>query len=107
MLHRAAGVHPNEVSSRSYKHGLFDFARHVCADSANGLVWCAADSGRRIKAFRAPQGVAPKTKDAGCNQGSDNGMPLQYTLSTDVHGMWGSHVGLHVMGTNVLCVSGG
>jgi hypothetical protein len=35
-----------------YKSGLFCRVERVRSDAGNGLVWCAADNGRRIKAFR-------------------------------------------------------
>jgi hypothetical protein len=35
------------------RHGLFSHVSRVCADAGNGLMWCAGDNGRRIKAFRA------------------------------------------------------
>jgi hypothetical protein len=31
---------------------LFSEVVRVCSDAGNGLVWCAGDGGRRIKAFR-------------------------------------------------------
>ena len=89
----------------SYDHGLFDFATQVTSDARNALVWCAADEGKRVKAFRAPGGVEAVNEDAACNRGEGNGIPLQYTFSTDVKGLTGSHAGLHVMGTKVLCVN--
>ena len=88
------------------EHGLFQFATHVCSDSANALVWCAADGGKRIKAFTAT-GIEPSNADAGCNRGDGNGLSLQYTLSSDVKGAGSEHAGLHVMGTKVMCIKGG
>ena len=89
----------------TYNHGLFNFATQVTSDARNALVWCAADEGKRVKAFVAPKGVEPVNKDAACNRGEGNGITLQYTFSTDVEGLNGSHAGLHVMGTKVLCVN--
>jgi hypothetical protein len=89
--------HCHEVS-----HGLFSHVTRVCADAGNALLWCAGDKGKRIKAFRAPAELGgPGNKDAACNRGEGNGMQLQYTLRSD-----GKCVGLHVIGTKVLCVTG-
>jgi hypothetical protein len=71
-------------------------------------VWCAGDEGRRVKGFRAPKGVEPLNPgEASCNreEEEDNGMGLQYTLNTDVEGLHGEHVGLHVLGTKVFCTN--
>ena len=78
----------------------------MCSDSANALVWCAADGGKRIKAFTAT-GIEPSNVDAGCNRGVGNGLSLQYTLSSDVKGAGSEHAGLHVLGTKVMCIKGG
>jgi hypothetical protein len=68
-------------------------------------VWCAADGGHRVKAFRAPKDLGgPRTADAGCNAGPDNGMSLQYTLCTSAKNWWGDDAGLHVLGTKVFAV---
>ena len=73
------------------------------------LLRCAADGGRRVKAYR-PAGdfAAAATTAARCNR-EDNGLELQYTLSTDMQG-GGQHAGmcagLHVVGTKVMCVTG-
>ncbi|KAG2446142.1 hypothetical protein HXX76_000739 [Chlamydomonas incerta] len=46
--------------------GFLTSAQRLCADATNGLVWAAADGGRRIKAFRAPaRPLAPGLM--GCN----------------------------------------
>ena len=95
-----------EDNVTAYQHGLFQFATHVCSDSANALVWCAADGGKRIKAFVA-NGIEPSNVDAGCNRGDRDGMPLQYTLSSDITGAGSEHAGLHVLGTKVMCIKGG
>jgi hypothetical protein len=87
------------------RHGLFSHVSRVCADAGNGLMWCAGDNGRRIKAFRAPaeQGgpAVPQHRGAACIRGEGNGMQLQYTLRSE----WGC-AGLHVMGTRVMAVTG-
>lgn len=91
------------ISSSHYSNGMFDNVRRTCADSANGLVWCAADHGERIKAFRAPEGFTGSgSVDATCNRGEDNGIDLQYTFSSVVKGLRGDPAGLHVIGTKVL-----
>lgn len=79
---------------------------HASAAAGNALVWCAADDGQRIKAFRAPKELGgPRTADAGCNTGPDNGMSLQYTLNINVkRRRWGRDAGLHVLGTKVFAV---
>lgn len=85
-------------------------AAYVCcmyAAAGNALVWCAADEGKRVKAFRAPKALGgPRNADAGCNSGQDNGMSLQYTLSTDGKGLKGGHAGLQVLGTKVFAATG-
>ena len=98
--------------SNEYEHGLFNFATHVASDRANALVWCAADGGRRIKAFRSSS-ADPVNNLAGCNkareQGEGNGIPLQYTLCSEAGPALSKrarHAGLHVMGTRVICVKG-
>lgn len=87
------------------RHGLFSHVSRVCADAGNGLMWCAGDNGRRIKAFRAPaeQGgpAVPQHRGAACNRGEGNGMQLQYTLRSE----WGC-AGLHVVGTRVMAITG-
>jgi hypothetical protein len=88
-------------------HGLFSYVTKVCADAGNALIWCAADNGHRIKAFRAPEGAAPlNTAAAACNRGQPNGLELQYTLCTKVPGTGGDVAGLHVTGTRVMAVKG-
>jgi hypothetical protein len=97
---------PQAMHDFSIDHGLFDFAQRVTADSGNALVWCGADEGRRVKGFRAARGVEPLNPgEASCNRGQRNGIGLQYTLSTDVAGLKGEHVGLHVIGTKVFCTN--
>jgi hypothetical protein len=84
------------------RHGLFSHVTRVCADAGNALMWCAGDEGRRIKGFRAPAELGgPQNTDAVCNVGEGNGMQLQYTLRSD-----GGCVGLHVIGTRVMSVTG-
>lgn len=90
-----------------YSHGLFEYARRVCSDRANALVWCAADGGKRVKAFRAPSGLEPLSADAACNRDIDNQMQLQYTFSTAVPGLTHKNItGLYVIGTKVFCING-
>eukprot|EP00775_Hariotina_reticulata_P005493 gene5493-5728_t len=68
------------------EHGMFNATRRVCADAGNGLVWCAGDGSKRIKAFRAPQELGgARNVDAACNR-IDNKMTLQYTLNSQEKG---------------------
>jgi hypothetical protein len=84
------------------RHGLFSHVTRVCADAGSALMWCAGDEGRRIKGFRAPAELGgPRNTGAVCNVGEGNGMQLQYTLRSD-----GGCVGLHVIGTRVMSVTG-
>jgi len=95
-----------DLSNTIYGHGLFDHVQRVCSDAGNALVWCAADSGRRIKAFAAPSELGgPQNVDAACNRLESNDMDLQYTFSTDVPGLTGHHAGLHVLGTKVFALN--
>ena len=87
----------------NYSHGLFNFATHVVSDCGNSLVWCAADNGDRIKAFRAPKAIRPVNRSATCNK-AENGLSLQYTLCSQSGR--GDHAGLHVIGTQVICIKG-
>ena len=87
----------------NYSHGLFNFATHIVSDCGSSLVWCAADNGDRIKAFRAPKAIRPLSRSATCNK-AENGLSLQYTLCSQAGR--GDHAGLHVMGTQVICIKG-
>lgn len=99
----AAGL---DLSDVTYSHGLFDHVQQVCSDAGNALVWCAADSGRRIKAFSAPSELGgPQNVYAACNRLESNDMDLQYTFSTDVPSLVGHHAGLHVLGTKVFALN--
>jgi hypothetical protein len=89
-----------------YRHGLFSYATKVCADAGNALIWCAADSGHRVKAFRAPEGAAPLNTAAACNRGDSNMLELQYTFWAHGPGAGGEVAGLHVQGTRVVAVKG-
>jgi len=87
-----------------YDSGMFSPITRLAADAGNGLVWCVGDKGKRVKAFRAAQGYGGPlaAAAAGCNRGPNNGMMLQYTLSSDVGPAASQPVGLHVVGTQVM-----
>eukprot|EP00775_Hariotina_reticulata_P003109 gene3109-3387_t len=65
----------DEVAITHYRHGLFNNASHVFADSGNGLIW------------------------------TDNKLGLQYTLWSKVKGLGVGHAGLHVIGTRVTSIT--
>jgi hypothetical protein len=48
----AAGRQGDAAAVVNHRSGLFEAVERVCSDAVNGLVWCAAESGARIKAFR-------------------------------------------------------
>jgi hypothetical protein len=101
-------VVPGRQPAQLQAHGLFNrwCQQCVCADAGNGLIWCAADGGERVKAFRAPQHAVPRNTAAACNRGQANGLELQYTFASYPPGAWGDVVALHVQGTRVMAVNG-
>ncbi|GIL69727.1 hypothetical protein Vretimale_10178 [Volvox reticuliferus] len=83
---------------------------HVCADSANGMIWVAhGGSGGHILGFRSP-GWSPSTSPgpSGSRRGvedcSGGSTALQYVMHAEVRGLGGSLAGLHALGTRLICV---